>query len=410
VSSPPPCLPKPCRRTRAPDAIAARPHPQVGGESGVLSAHPEVWAMHAATPKTNIDALSYRDSLDMKVSAEPCSALAAVAAHRQARNDGGDSVLHTGCQWSGSASATAQLGRRGRTDEQASRLVCRLQQREQRVVTIGGVAVPFSSWCWNTDALQSAVSSAVQRNETKRADLKWMQANAPRSARWAPMPRTRVKRRWFWSTESRARPVSPARCANSAHGTGVRVQLEAAHSIPWLLLATLDERYGLAIESITVDRAARPGVVNASITFTQPHAEPAPRSRSYGRSFSSACRAARRDHFRTAGVDRHPFLAAGGTRGRFSGSIWHGSAGKISVNARDAGALECTCIRGSARYAGVRTCAGSRWASGRCCRQPRSTRRERARRQGVDPSKICAISVSQRDARHGGHRFQRIEE
>jgi type II secretory pathway component PulM len=52
---------------------------------------------------------------------------------------------------------------------------------------------------------------------------------------------------------------------------GVRVQLEAAPFdtlITWL--ATLDARYGLAIESITVDRAARPGVVNASVTFSQP--------------------------------------------------------------------------------------------------------------------------------------------
>jgi type II secretory pathway component PulM len=51
----------------------------------------------------------------------------------------------------------------------------------------------------------------------------------------------------------------------------VRVQLEAAPfdtMITWL--ATLDSRYGLAIESITVDRAARPGVVNASVTFAQP--------------------------------------------------------------------------------------------------------------------------------------------
>jgi type II secretory pathway component PulM len=51
----------------------------------------------------------------------------------------------------------------------------------------------------------------------------------------------------------------------------VRVQLEAAPFdtlISWL--ATLDQRYGLAIESITVDRAARPGVVNANITFAPP--------------------------------------------------------------------------------------------------------------------------------------------
>jgi type II secretory pathway component PulM len=54
-------------------------------------------------------------------------------------------------------------------------------------------------------------------------------------------------------------------------GTGVRVQLEAAPFdtlISWI--ATLDQRYGLAIDSITVDRAARPGVVNANVTFAAP--------------------------------------------------------------------------------------------------------------------------------------------
>jgi type II secretory pathway component PulM len=53
-------------------------------------------------------------------------------------------------------------------------------------------------------------------------------------------------------------------------GTGVRVQLEAAPfdtMIAWL--ATLDEHYGLSIESITVDRTVRPGTVNANITFAQ---------------------------------------------------------------------------------------------------------------------------------------------
>jgi len=51
-------------------------------------------------------------------------------------------------------------------------------------------------------------------------------------------------------------------------GTGVRVQLEAAPFdtlVTWL--ATLEERHGLAIESISVDRAARPGLVNANITL-----------------------------------------------------------------------------------------------------------------------------------------------
>jgi type II secretory pathway component PulM len=48
----------------------------------------------------------------------------------------------------------------------------------------------------------------------------------------------------------------------------VRVQLEAAPFdtlVTWI--ATLEQHYGLSIDSITVDRAARPGVVNANITF-----------------------------------------------------------------------------------------------------------------------------------------------
>jgi general secretion pathway protein M len=56
-------------------------------------------------------------------------------------------------------------------------------------------------------------------------------------------------------------------------GNGVRVQLVEApfdDMIPWL--AKLDESYGLSIESITLDRTAKPGLVNASITFT--HSRP----------------------------------------------------------------------------------------------------------------------------------------
>ena len=52
---------------------------------------------------------------------------------------------------------------------------------------------------------------------------------------------------------------------------GVRVQLEAAPFntvVTWL--DSLDRRYGVAIESITLDRSATPGIVNANISFSQP--------------------------------------------------------------------------------------------------------------------------------------------
>jgi general secretion pathway protein M len=149
-----------------------------------------------------------------------------------------------------------------------------LQQREQRVVAVGGVVVAILILVLGILLpLHSAVSGAVQRNETKRDDLAWMQVNAPEiraagnqlPADTGEAPVVLVDR------VGREAGLGSALRGTQPNGTGVRVQLEAAPFdilITWL--ATLDERYGLSVETITVDRAARPGVVNASITFTQP--------------------------------------------------------------------------------------------------------------------------------------------
>jgi general secretion pathway protein M len=148
-----------------------------------------------------------------------------------------------------------------------------LQQREQRVVAIGGVVVAVLILVLGILLpLQSAVSSAVKRNQVEREDLAWMQVNAPEiraagnqlPADTGEAPVVLVDR------VGREAGLASALRGTQPNGNGVRVQLEAAPFdtlINWL--ATLDERYGFAIESITVDRAARPGVVNASITFTQ---------------------------------------------------------------------------------------------------------------------------------------------
>jgi general secretion pathway protein M len=149
-----------------------------------------------------------------------------------------------------------------------------LQQREQRMVAIGGVTVAILILVLGILLpLQSAVSSAVKRNETKREDLAWMQVNAAeiRAAGNVPGGDTGEAPVVLVDRVGREAGLGSALRGTQPNGTGVRVQLEAAPFdtlVSWL--ANLDERYGLAIESITVDRAARPGVVNASITFTQP--------------------------------------------------------------------------------------------------------------------------------------------
>jgi len=149
-----------------------------------------------------------------------------------------------------------------------------LQPRERRIATLGAITLAVLILALGIlMPLQSAVSNAVQRNEIKRGDLKWMQVNAPeiRAAGNQPPAETAEAPVVLVDRVGREAGLASALRGTQPEGTGVRVQLEAAPFdilVSWL--ATLDERYGLAIETITVDRAARPGVVNASITFAQP--------------------------------------------------------------------------------------------------------------------------------------------
>jgi general secretion pathway protein M len=150
-----------------------------------------------------------------------------------------------------------------------------LQQRDQRVVALGGIALAIIILIGGILLpMQSAVSRAVKGSVTRRDDLAWMRANAQEiRARGGDIP-----------ADTGEAPVvlvdrvgREAGLAGALRGTqpnatgGVRVQLEGAPFdtlIVWL--DTLDRRYGLATESISVDRTPSPGLVNASISFSQP--------------------------------------------------------------------------------------------------------------------------------------------
>ncbi len=142
------------------------------------------------------------------------------------------------------------------------------------MVAVGGISVLVLILLFGILLpLHSAVSSAAERNATKREDLAWMQVNAPEIRAAGNVVRADTGEAPVVLVDRVAREagLGSALRGTQPNGTGVRVQLEAAPFDTLVIwLATLDERYGLAIESITVDRAARPGVVNASITFAQP--------------------------------------------------------------------------------------------------------------------------------------------
>jgi len=148
-----------------------------------------------------------------------------------------------------------------------------LDAREQKIVGIGAVVLAVLLLLGGILLpLESAVSTAVKTRESRREDLAWMRVNAAEiqsgsatlTADTGEAPVVLVDR------VGREAGLGTALRGTQPSGTGVRVQLEAAPFdtlITWL--ANLDEHYGLAIDSISVDRAARPGVVNANISLTQ---------------------------------------------------------------------------------------------------------------------------------------------
>jgi general secretion pathway protein M len=146
-----------------------------------------------------------------------------------------------------------------------------LQVREQRMVAVGGIALALIILVGGILLpLQTAVSAAESSNETNRQDLAWMRANAPeiRAAGAQLAPDSGEPPVVLVDRVGRAAGLTDALRGTQPNGSGVRVQLEGAPFdvvVTWL--ATLDQRYGLSIESITVDRTVKPGLINASITF-----------------------------------------------------------------------------------------------------------------------------------------------
>ncbi|MGO9039685.1 MAG: type II secretion system protein GspM [Steroidobacteraceae bacterium] len=149
-----------------------------------------------------------------------------------------------------------------------------LQPREQRMVVIGAVGVALLVLVGAVLLpLQTAVSTALKRAETKRADLAWMRVNAPeiQAARGTLIMDSTEPPVVVVDRVGRETGLGNALRGTQPSGNGVRVQLEAAPFdalVAWI--ASLDQRYGLAIDSITIDRADKPGVVNANITFAPP--------------------------------------------------------------------------------------------------------------------------------------------
>lgn len=149
-----------------------------------------------------------------------------------------------------------------------------LQERERRAVLAGvGALVVLLLLGGILMPLHSSLSKARATVATQREDLAWMQQNAAEIQAGAGnfvAPSNESPIVLIDRTGREAGLSAALRGTQPSGDAGVRVQLEAAPFdalVSWL--AVLEQRHGVAIESLSVDRAARPGLVNASVSLTQ---------------------------------------------------------------------------------------------------------------------------------------------
>lgn len=143
-----------------------------------------------------------------------------------------------------------------------------LSEREHRLVTWGGTAaVVLLVFALLVLPLYSAANTAEKRVERKRTDLAWMQSVAGELRTAGPADASAQSLVVIVDQTARAAGLAAALRDTQPSGTGgIRIRLESAPFdviVGWV--ADLAQRHGLIVESATVDRTSRVGVVNASL-------------------------------------------------------------------------------------------------------------------------------------------------
>lgn len=155
-----------------------------------------------------------------------------------------------------------------------------LKPRERLMVLGGGVLVALVAiWMLALAPFYAAVSSRAERAAKKEGDLAWMRSvsgellalNASAPAAAAPSGESLVV---LIDRAARECGLSSALTGQTPNGeTGIRVRLESAEFDKLMVcLGTLQQAHAVEIESATIDRTAKPGLVNASLVLTRPGA------------------------------------------------------------------------------------------------------------------------------------------
>ena len=148
-----------------------------------------------------------------------------------------------------------------------------LSARERNLVyAAGGLLAMAVIYLVLVMPFQVSGKKMAARVEKKSADLAWMQASAPQAMAAAGIAQAAGKESLVVLVARTAREAGlgdALRDQSPDGNAGLRLRIEAA-SFDTLMtwLASLQQQYGVSIESATIDAAA-PGLVNATLSLQQ---------------------------------------------------------------------------------------------------------------------------------------------
>jgi len=147
-----------------------------------------------------------------------------------------------------------------------------LDERERRMVVIGGVCIALLLVFGVILPLDRSVAHAQARVAAKQADLAWMRGVAPELAAAGPpvnAPTSQQSMLVVVDRAAREAGLGTALTSSEPSGAGgLQVRLEKAPFdaiVAWL--ARLSEQDGIRVDSATMDNAGQPGVVNAGVVL-----------------------------------------------------------------------------------------------------------------------------------------------
>src|ERR1700683_4202448 len=143
-----------------------------------------------------------------------------------------------------------------------------LNERERRMVVIGGICIALLLVFGVIVPLERSVTKAQARVVTKQADLAWMRGVTPELLAAGPgVAPPSSQRSMLVIVDGAAREAGLAKSLTSSEPSGaggLQVRLEKAPFdavVAWL--ARLSEQEGIRVDSATIDNAGQPGIINA---------------------------------------------------------------------------------------------------------------------------------------------------